>query len=490
MVFTSGLFLLYFFPFFLLIFFIISGILKNSLKNVVLLLASVAFYIWGAPIFILLLLFSAIVVYYLARYVNYHQGIKRKRIFVLSVILVLGQLVYFKYTNFFIETINSISSGFGLHAISFLKIAIPLGISFYTFHLLSYLIDVYRKKRAPFQKLSGFILYIMLFPKLIAGPIVRYHEFADQVENKHRDDGIDNRLVGFVRFCIGLAKKILIANVLGLEADRIFSVEPAILSTPEVWIGTLAYTFQIYFDFAGYSDMAIGIARMLGFVFPENFNSPYISRSITEFWKRWHITLSMWFREYLFLPLAYKLSKKLPKEKYFGIRTDYLLYIYAALITFALCGFWHGATWTFLIWGVYHGFFIASERLFLLKFYKFIGKYLSILFTFLVVSLGWVLFRAESIKQALIYMKKMFSFDFANPVLSFSSEFWAILIIAVFFSFFTLSKPGRFFEEKVFVAKYPWPRLIIMVFLSILIYYLTICNISSVGFNPFIYARF
>jgi alginate O-acetyltransferase complex protein AlgI len=486
MVFYSSLFLLYFFPIFLVIYYLI----KDTYKNVTIVLASIFFYMWGAPKFIFLLLISIIVVFYIARLIHRSQGKKKKIVFVLSIILNLGILVYFKYANFFLENFNILFNNLGIHSVSLLKIVIPLGISFYTFHEISYLIDVYRNKRAPLKKLLDFSMYILFFTKLFAGPIVRYHEIGDQIESKEKFDTIDNRLIGFIRFCIGLAKKVLIANVLGIEADRIFSYDPTILSTTEVWIGILAYAFQIYYDFSGYSDMAIGIARMLGFVFPENFNSPYISGSITEFWKRWHISLSMWFREYLFLPLAYKLSKKLPKNRYFKIKTDYLLYIYAAIITFTLCGFWHGAAWSFIIWGLYHGFFISMERLFLNKFYKKIGKYPSVIITFIILLVSWVFFRSETLPYAFLYLKTMFSFNFTAQILTFSSEFWVIFIIASFFSFICLSKPGKYLNEKIFSDKYSMGQILLMSFLSIIIYFLVICNVTALGFNPFIYLRF
>lgn len=256
------------------------------------------------------------------------------------------------------------------------------------------------------------------------------------------------------------------------------------------WIAATAYTFQIYFDFAGYSDMAIGLGRMMGFKFPENFNNPYISRNITEFWQRWHISLSTWFRDYLFLPIAYYFTDRMSKKRYFNIKTDYILYIIAASVTFVLCGFWHGAAWNFVLWGAYHGFFIILDKLFLKKLLKKTGKAFSTIFTFLIVILGWVIFRTEEMPRAWAFYRHMFSFDFSIQDKFLSSEFVTIFILAFCFSFITVSKTGRKLHDAIFLQKYSKRTYIILSVASLILLVLSASYINSSGFNPFIYFRF
>jgi alginate O-acetyltransferase complex protein AlgI len=474
MVFSSSLFLLYFLPTFLLLYYLTP----NRFKNLIIVLASILFYSWGGPQYILIIFFSIFLDFTIAKYIFKASGNKRRILLILGLTINLGFLAYFKYANFFLENVNILFTDLGLKGFSFFKIALPIGISFFTFHEISYIVDVYRNDKKPMTNIIDYGLYILFFPQLIAGPIIRYNEIADQINDRRNFENIDNKLIGFFRFCIGLAKKVLIANVLGAEADKIFAIEPAILSTSEVWIGVMAYAFQIYFDFSGYSDMAIGIARMLGFVFPENFNNPYTSASITEFWRRWHMTLSRWMRDYLYIPLGGS-KVKTKRRLYFNL-----------WIVFVFSGFWHGAAWNFLAWGVFHGFFLAAERLFLNKFYKIIGKYPSILFTFIITLIGWVLFRSETLSNAIEFIKKMFSFVFNFNIVKFNNEFWIIFIVAAFFSFIRLSSFGKYLEEKIYSDNYSMRRIFAMSFLSIIIYFLAICSVTSLGFNPFIYFRF
>lgn len=298
MVFSSTLFLVYFLPIFLLLY----QIVDRRYKNWCILLASIFFYAWGAPRFVFILIASTIIDFYLVRALYQADSNTRKRRFLtLSLVMNVGLLLYFKYANFFVENVNTTLQSLGIDSVAWTSVALPIGISFYTFQTLTYSIDVFRGVRPPLQKLRDYLLYILSFPQMIAGPIVRFNSIAAQIES--REEHLDDKLQGFVRFCIGLAKKVLIANVMGEQADLIFD-QTDNLNTATAWLGIFAYTFQIYFDFAGYSDMAIGLGRMMGFRFPENFNSPYTSSSITEFWRRWHITLGAWMRDYLYIPLG------------------------------------------------------------------------------------------------------------------------------------------------------------------------------------------
>ncbi|MFT6185131.1 MAG: alginate O-acetyltransferase complex protein AlgI, partial [Flavobacteriales bacterium] len=273
------------------------------MKNGVILIASMLFYSFGAPKFIFVILASTVIDFYLVNALHNSEDLKkRKRFLILSLTLNLGLLAYFKYANFFVENVNSVLGEMGFHSVEWTKVALPIGISFYTFQTLTYSVDVYRRNHAPLKKLSDYLLYILSFPQMIAGPIVRFTTIADQITN--RVETVDDKLLGFFRFCIGLGKKVLIANVLGEQASLLMEGDISLLSTSAAWVGIVAYTFQIYFDFSGYSDMAIGLGRMMGFTFPENFNSPYTSRSITEFWRRWHMTLSSFMRDYLYIPLG------------------------------------------------------------------------------------------------------------------------------------------------------------------------------------------
>ncbi|MBE0639866.1 MAG: MBOAT family protein [Bacteroidales bacterium] len=290
MVFSSAVFLLYFLPVFLLVYYLID----RKYKNYAILFFSIFFYAWGAPKFIFAVLISISANFYVVQLMHKLPDKPLQRLLLaISVIINLGLLVYFKYANFFLENINTLIEGICLgNPVHWTRIALPIGISFFTFQSLTYSMDVYRNVHKPLNSLGDYILYILMFPQLIAGPIVRFNWIADQINNRQETN--DDRLLGMYRFIIGLSKKVLIANVMGAEADRVMALDVATLDSTTAWIGILAYTFQIYFDFAGYSDMAIGLGRMIGFTFPENFNNPYVSRSITEFWRRWHITLGSW----------------------------------------------------------------------------------------------------------------------------------------------------------------------------------------------------
>jgi alginate O-acetyltransferase complex protein AlgI len=473
MVFSSIVFLLYFLPLFLLIYYICDA----KYKNAVILIGSIFFYAWGAPKFIFVILFTTLLDFYLVRWMdNIQHETKRKLLLLLSVSVNLGLLVYFKYSNFFIENVNAALSVFGDKQIHWTKLILPIGISFYTFETITYVVDVYRRLHKPLTKFWDYQLYIILFPKLIAGPIIRYHELADQIKDRTANETIDHKLTGFYRFAFGLGKKVLIANQMGLVADEIFGSNYADMDMATAWIGSLAYTLQIYFDFSGYSDMAIGLAKMIGFKFPENFNNPYISQSITEFWRRWHMTLGSWMKNYLYIPLG---GNKVGK---------YRLYFNLWLV-FLASGLWHGASWSFIFWGAFHGFFLVIERMFFGTVLTKLGKIPSIIITFLIVNFGWVFFRIEKIKDAFSYIRCMFSFKF-NSNLSFDGEFKTYFLIALFFSFFAISNYTQKIQNAIYFNTYTNTRHLIICFTSICLFVLSISSITSSGFNPFIYFRF
>ncbi|MDP2723116.1 MAG: MBOAT family O-acyltransferase [Bacteroidales bacterium] len=473
MVFSSIVFIFYFFPAFLITYYFVG----KKYKNIVILLFSIFFYSWGAPKFIFVILGTTFIDFHLVKWMSLTQSKRNRRLMLtLSVSINMGLLFYFKYSNFFIENVNGMLSMFGTGNIQWTKLLLPIGISFYTFETITYVVDVYRKVHKPLTNFWDYQLYIILFPKLIAGPIIRYNDLADQITDRSQNDTIDNRLTGFYRFAIGLAKKVLIANHMGQQADAIFAMDYAGLGTTTAWIGILAYTFQIYFDFSGYSDMAIGIAKMIGFKFPENFNNPYISQSITEFWRRWHMTLGSWMRNYLYIPLG---GNKVSKSRlYFNL-----------WFVFLMSGLWHGASWNFVLWGAYHGLFLVLERGFLLKFYSKIGKFPSTFITFFIVVIGWVFFRIESESDAWLYLSRMFAFDFVNPV-TFDSEFYTFFSIAIFFAFFTYFSVGQKIQDSIYFKDYTYRRHLFVTAISIVLLLLSVSSITAFGFNPFIYFRF
>jgi alginate O-acetyltransferase complex protein AlgI len=401
---------------------------------------------------------------------------KRKVMLSISIVVNLGLLVYFKYSNFFIENINLFLSGLGFNEVAWTKLVLPIGISFYTFETITYVVDVYRRIHRPLTNFWDYQLYIILFPKLIAGPIVRYHEIADQITDRSANENNENRLTGFYRFVIGLSKKVLIANQMGAQADMIFSQDYHQLSVMHAWVGILAYTFQIYFDFSGYSDMAIGIGRMMGFKLPENFNSPYTSGSITEFWRRWHITLGKWMRNYLYIPLG--------GNRISSGRTYMNLWL-----VFVASGLWHGASWNFVIWGAYHGCFLVLERTFLLRLYNRIGRVVPIVLTFFFVVIGWVFFRVEHFNDALTYISRLFAGGMEQFSLP-NGRFIAIFLIAVFFAFFAVAQRTYAFQQKVFEQNYSLRGHLLMTPVILILFVLSLASITSFGFNPFIYFRF
>jgi len=402
----------------------------------------------------------------------------RKLLLVISLSMNLGLLFYFKYANFFIENVNVVLAGVGIKSLTWTKLVLPIGISFYTFETLTYVIDVYRRVHKPLDHFWNYQLYILLFPKLIAGPIIRYHEISDQITNRPLNSTEEMRLAGIYRFALGLSKKVLIANVLAAQADIIFNLPVTEISTLTAWLGAFAYTFQIYFDFSGYSDMAIGIGLMIGFKFPENFNNPYISQSITEFWRRWHISLGNWMRNYLYIPLG-------------GNRVESPLRLYFNLwLVFLFSGLWHGASWNFVIWGAYHGLFLVWERIYGAKILAKMGKIPSILLSVLVITIGWVFFRLETFSQATSFIGKMFAFQSNARIMEFNISFYVLLAVAVFFAFFAGNSFGQKIQDKVYAANLSLLGNITMLIITLLLLFLSLSSITASSFNPFIYFRF
>lgn len=472
MVFSSSIFLLYFLPAFLLLYYLSPRVAKNYVA----LAASLFFYAWGAPDFIFIVIASIVFDFYLVKWMHKTKGRKKKVLVGISVVSNIGLLLYFKYANFFVENFNWLLEQLGSSPVAWTNIALPIGISFFIFQKMTYGVDVYRGTHNPLEKLSDLGLYILMFPQLIAGPIIRFNEIADQLVDRRAHETIDNRLTGFFRFAIGLARKVLIANPLGEFADGVFAIDVSSLSSGTLWIGILAYTFQIYNDFAGYSDMAIGLGKMIGFRFPENFNSPYISTSISEFWRRWHMSLGRWMRDYIYIPLG-------------GNRVSTGRMYFNLWLVFLISGFWHGAAWTFVAWGAYHGLFLIADRIFLLKFYKAIGKLPSMLITFLIVIIGWIMFRAENIGQFWDYVTTMFSFK-SGETLFVNNQVWTLLIVAFFLGCFAYFPKAENWQTRVYADKQKFGTFISMTLIAIVLFIFSLAAITSSGFNPFIYFRF
>lgn len=386
MVFSSLTFLMLFLPAVLLIYFAVP----RQGKNAVLFIFSLLFYAWGEPIYVGLMIFSTVLDYTCGWLVEKYRGTSKQKIgLLISVFTNLSLLFFFKYTDFFIGTINTV---FGTD-IAMLNLPLPIGISFYTFQTMSYTIDVYRGDAKVQKNILSFGAYVSLFPQLIAGPIVRYQDVADQLnERTHSFDRFGD---GVKRFVTGLGKKVLLANNIGLLWDAISKTAAENLTTLAAWLGIIAFAFQIYFDFSGYSDMAIGLGKMFGFEFLENFNYPYTSKSVTEFWRRWHISLGTWFRDYIYIPLG-------------GNRKGLPIQIRNIAIVWLLTGFWHGASWNYVLWGVFYGVLLMAEKLFLLKWLKKAPAFVGHIYTMFAVLFGWILFAFEDFGKGIAFLKTMF----------------------------------------------------------------------------------
>ena len=466
MVFSSTIFLCVYLPLVLLGYYICP---KKG-RNLFLLIVSLVFYAWGEPKYVFLMIFSILVNYIFGRLMDKHRENKKrlKLMLVLSVVIDLGLLSVFKYTDFVITNINAIfGSSFDL-----LNIALPIGISFYTFQAMSYTIDVYRNDVRVQKNLIDFGMYITMFPQLIAGPIVRYADVQDQLAE--RSVTTVDFSEGVMRFVVGLGKKVLLANQMGAVWSDIYALGGDV-SALMAWTGAIAYTFQIYFDFSGYSDMAIGLGRMFGFKFPENFRYPYQSVSITDFWRRWHITLSTWFKEYLYIPLG-------------GNRRGLARQALNLLIVWSLTGFWHGAGWNFVLWGLYYFVILFIEKLFLLKALDKLPKFFRHVYALLLIIIGWVIFASDDVSVLLPFLGSMFG---ANGAIGGMDVYTlltkaALLIICCIASTelpkkLFLSAAGAMNEKAAFTLKSV---------MTIALLALSMILLIGDSYNPFLYFRF
>ena len=473
MVFSSVLFIFLFLPITLAIYYLIP----KRFRNTWLLVCSLMFYFWGDGQYVYVMLFYIVFNYFAARIIEYYRGQRlASRISLAAALIInLGILVYFKYIAFIITNLNRIGEVL-YTTVKVPGIHLPLGISFIAFQAISYLIDVYRQDVDSEKNFIDFSMYKAFFPKLIAGPIIRYRDIASQMVT--RNNSLEAIITGFQRFTIGLGKKVLIANHVGPIADNMFRTSQQDLSTPQAWLGMVCYALQIYFDFSGYSDMAIGLAKMFGFDFKENFNYPYISTSIKEFWRRWHISLSSWFRDYLYISMGGNHSGR--------YRT------FANLFTvFLLCGLWHGASWTFVIWGAWHGLFLVLERTSFGKIISKLPRAAGTIYTWLIVLLGWVFFRADSMNQAYYIFKALLFMQPANSVLTSTPDLSAVFAMVIGVIAMTPIAPKMksllenhenniiHFFSKIF--EYSW---ILVIFIA------SAAFLANSTYSPFIYFKF
>lgn len=488
MVFSSVTFIFVFLPITLALYFFECSLFTCKSKiqslNIILLFCSLFFYAWGEPSYILLLIVSMYGNFFIATAIDVNKGTRNCGVWLFTgVILNLLFLIYFKYINLLITTklfgivVNELPSD--LRPAPNFHVALPLGISFYTFQAISYLIDVYRQNSKVARSLIDFGCYLTMFPQLVAGPIVRYESIAKEL--LFRKLTSQNFCEGFKRFTFGLAKKVLIADTCGRIADAAFSIPNPEVTALAAWVGMLCYTLQIYFDFSGYSDMAIGLGRIFGFTFPENFNYPYISKSISEFWRRWHMTLSTWFKDYLYIPMGGNRKGK--------FRTCINLFT-----VFALCGFWHGADWMFLLWGIYYGLFLILERVTNHFPERLLPSWLSHIYTIAVFSVGWLIFRSSSIEQFFSFFTGLFNFGPMTPqtfkvcIPFFTYKTYLTIVVALL-----LSTPVyRIFCEKINNVMKNRQGLLISLSYTWTVVLLLFCYMAIFGatYNAFIYFRF
>ena len=467
MVFSSLVFISVFLPVVFILYTVIPG---RKLKNVLLIIASLLFYAYGEPVYVLVMICSVIFNYIFGLF-STDKNKYNKIVLIIAIIFNLGALAVFKYLGFFVSSLNDII-GF---SIPIPNIELPIGISFFTFQALSYVIDVYRGEVSPQKNLGKVMLYISFFPQLIAGPIIKYHDIEKQIDN--RQQTIDLVVNGFRRFIVGLSKKVLIANTMATVVDSIYSTNQSEVNILTAWVGAIGYTMQIYFDFSGYSDMAIGLGKMFGFEFKENFNYPYISTSVKEFWRRWHISLSTWFKEYLYIPLG-------------GNRKGKGRTCLNKIIVFFCTGLWHGANCTFVIWGLYHGIFLLIES-YIPKIK--IPKFIKHIYLLLVVTIGFVIFRVDDISQGIFMIEKMFTgFEFSSTSMSLFVGQMTPLFITTLLVAIIASLPFKNFVNSI-VSKNEKTMKVYNSALYVLSFgLLALCmlNLSSGSYNPFIYFRF
>lgn len=472
MVFSSLPFLFRYLPIVLVLYFIAP----KRFRNFILFIASLIFYAWGEPIYVCLMIFSTVVDYVHGRLVHRfklkNEIGKAKLVVASSMIINLCLLGFFKYSDFFISNINALTGS----AIPLLNLALPIGISFYTFQTMSYTIDIYRGEAKLQKNIISFGAYVALFPQLIAGPIVQYKTIATQLES--RKETFDQFSYGVIRFMTGLGKKVLLANNIGLLWDQISQFSNDELTVVGAWLGITAFAFQIYFDFSGYSDMAIGLGNMFGFRFLENFNYPYMSKSITEFWRRWHISLGSWFRDYVYIPLG-------------GNRCGLSKQIRNIAIVWLLTGVWHGASWNFIVWGAYFGLLLVIEKFILLKWLNKLPAFVSHIYALLFVWIGWVIFAFDDLSVGINYLKSMFGLNglsFTNDQTLYLLLNYAVMLLILIFSCthfpkkIAISLFGNYGEKRV--TGIAQGIFIVGVFI------ISVAYLVDASYNPFLYFRF
>ncbi len=470
MLFYEPLFATFFLVFFAL-YLLAAG---ASAKKWTLLIASLLFYVWGEPVFVLVLLASAAIDYALSLHLGEPTPPQTRRLALTAgIVCNLGILAVYKYADFAIENLDRLMSPFGAPPFQLLHLALPIGVSFVVFEKITYLVDTWRGTSRPAASLRDYLLFVLFFPKLLAGPILKYHEMKSQIEAPPvilwSDLG-----VGFLRFARGIGRKLLIADPLGSFVSQIFAKDPHGLGTGYAWLGLACFTVQIYFDFAGYTDMAIGLARAVGFRLNENFNCPYVSRSLTEFWRRWHISLTTWIRDYLYVPLG--------GNRHGETRTFINLWI-----CFLASGLWHGAAWNFVLWGAYNGLFLTLDRLFLRKALEKSGAAIATIVTLLIVMVGWAIFRCEHGANIMPFLGELFRFEPAAAALDIPPEVPLVLLIGTLISLLpTLPFYPRLAEGFRQQAWLRWPAVSTLT----VIYVLALARAFAAPFQPFIYFRF
>ena len=471
MVFSSISFLIFFLPCLLITYFCVPKRLRRA-RNIILLLFSIVFYAYGGVKYLLLLIVSVTINYFCGLMAgNGRPNAIRRLGVVLALVMGLGLLAWFKYSGFFAEILVALGAGLPVP-----EVVLPVGISFYTFQGLSYVIDVYRGDAGVQKNPINVALYVTMFPQLVAGPIVRYTTVAEEIVQ--RNESLDEFSAGAVRFMLGLAKKMILANAMGTVADGVFGMEIWQLSTAAAWVGAVGYTLQIYFDFSAYSDMAIGLGRMFGFHFLENFNYPYIAATVTEFWRRWHISLSTWFRDYLYIPLG-------------GNRCSRAKNIRNLLIVWFLTGMWHGAAWTFIVWGLWFCLFLIGEKYIWGSFLERCPKIVGHVYTMLIVILSWVFFRSGSMGYALEYIGRMFSGGGKpDQAVFYILEYWPEWVLGLIAVFPVKNAAQSFLEKRkdkpFFALVLDWgPKILALALLAV-----SYLKLSTGSFNPFIYYQF
>ncbi len=471
MVFSSTIFILFFLPIFLATYFFAEKSKNTHVKNAVILLFSLVFYAWGGVKYLLLVIMLVLINYCFACMIGRYRRIA-KGLMTICISVDIINLMYYKYIGFFFDNLLSLCKffHFELEHTEAVSVILPIGISFYTFQIMSYVIDVY-KQEVPVQKnFFRLLMYVIMFPQLIAGPIVRYKDINENIEG--RTISLIDVQEGMKRFIIGFAKKIFLANATGNIADVVFA-QYSTLNSPYLFAGIVCYSLQIYYDFSAYSDMAIGLGRIMGFHFNENFDNPYVSKSIKEFWRRWHISLSTWFRDYVYIPLGG--NRKGKRRTYINL-----------LIVFFLTGFWHGAAWQFIVWGLFHGLFLVIERLRFGDILKKLPSIVQHIYCLLIVGIGWIFFRSDTLTNAVEYIRRMFSFNFSNwrdwNLINAISPLGTICISLAIIGVL----PFVYHRVKKSVEK----NTIVCNAFYLVIYACTIVYMVGLDYNPFIYFKF